>query len=183
MKDLLLVIDMQNVYLPGQPWACVNMPQVIHNILTLLKGHYSDGMFSLFLPPESPTGIWRDYNRAYADINANLWMSELIDEFLPFLQEYPSYTKSVYSCYGAPAMREALLAYDRVIITGVVSECCVLSTVCSAIDAGQKVIYLTDAVAGMSEESTDDTQKVLMNFSPMHLTAMTTSDYMESIIK
>lgn len=46
----------------------------------------------------------------------------------------------------------------HLVISGVVAECCVLSTVLSAIDAGCKVIYLTDAVAGLSEVSRKETE-------------------------
>ena len=37
MKDLLLVIDMQNVYLPEQPWACETAARTKENILKLLE--------------------------------------------------------------------------------------------------------------------------------------------------
>ena len=35
MNDLLLVIDMQNVYLPDQPWACETVAHTKANILKL----------------------------------------------------------------------------------------------------------------------------------------------------
>ena len=35
-RDLLLVIDMQNVYLPGQEWACPSMPDVTRKVRALL---------------------------------------------------------------------------------------------------------------------------------------------------
>lgn len=39
MNDLLLVIDMQNVYLPDQPWACETVAHTKANILKLLEKH------------------------------------------------------------------------------------------------------------------------------------------------
>ena len=35
--DLLLVIDLQNVYTEGQPWACCHIRQAARNIRRLLE--------------------------------------------------------------------------------------------------------------------------------------------------
>ena len=46
-RDLLLVIDMQNVYLPGQEWACPSMPDVTRKVRALLDAFYSTkGVFA-----------------------------------------------------------------------------------------------------------------------------------------
>lgn len=63
------------------------------------------------------------------------------------------------------------------IVTGVVAECCVLSTVMSLIDMGIYVIYLKDAVAGIDETTEEAAIKVLEGLSPLHLKIMTTEDY------
>mgnify|MGYP000570961584 CR=1 FL=1 len=50
MNDLLLVIDMQNVYLPDQPWACETVAHTKANILKLLEKHpkKSDYFYPLY---------------------------------------------------------------------------------------------------------------------------------------
>ena len=53
-----------------------------------------------------------------------------------------------------------------------------VSTVLSAIDAGCKVIYLTDAVAGLSEASRTETEKIVSYFAPLHTELMTTEEYL-----
>ena len=35
-RDLLLVIDLQNVYLPGEEWACPSMPEAVKNIAKII---------------------------------------------------------------------------------------------------------------------------------------------------
>lgn len=55
-----------------------------------------------------------------------------------------------------------------------------LSTVLSAIDAGCKVIYLTDAVAGLSEVSRKETENIISYFAPLHTVLMTTEEYLLS---
>ena len=63
MKDLLLVIDMQNVYLPEQPWACETAARTKENILKLLENHSKDQtIFTRYIAAEHPVGTWITYN-------------------------------------------------------------------------------------------------------------------------
>ena len=36
LGDLLMVVDMQNVYLEDQPWGCIETTKVIQNIRSLI---------------------------------------------------------------------------------------------------------------------------------------------------
>ena len=177
--DLLLVIDMQNVYTKGQEWACEGVETASAAILSLLKKNVSEQViFTQYLAPKHPVGVWKEYNEVNATVNANTWLNEMMPEFLPWTKKYPLYTKSVYSSFAIPEVVEAAKKAGRLVISGVVAECCVLSTVLSAIDAGCKVIYLTDAVAGLSESSRKETEKIVSYFAPLHTELMTTGEYL-----
>ena len=66
-EDLLLVIDMQNVYTDGQPWACCGVEQAADAIRRLLDEQVcGQVMFTRFLPPENPVGVWAEYNQVNA---------------------------------------------------------------------------------------------------------------------
>ena len=97
---------------------------------------------------------------------------------------YPLYTKSTYSSLTIPevraAAREAAKNGARVLVSGVVAECCVLATVMNLIDAGCKVIYLTDAVAGISPETEAAVELVLSGLEPLHVERMTVDKYVRS---
>lgn len=177
-KDLLLVIDMQNVYLPDSPWGCKNMPKAISNIKTLLdyEDKKYDVIFTEYLPSESPKGIWKEYNIVNKEINDNKWMNEIVDELKDY--DYPIYTKSVYSSMKIDKVRELSEEANRIVISGVVSECCVLSTVLEAIDLGYKVIYLKDACAGFNDETEASVLKVFEGLIPLHIEVMTTEEYL-----
>ena len=55
--DLLLVIDLQNVYTEGQPWACCHIRQAARNIRRLLDaGVCGEVLFTRFVPPAQPEG-------------------------------------------------------------------------------------------------------------------------------
>ena len=130
-----------------------------------------------FMPPENPRGTWQDYNVQYADINANDWMNELVPGIRPLADKYPVYSKSVYSSMSIPALKEAALQAGRVVITGVVAECCVLFTAIDLIDLGCKLVSLTDACPGFTKEKEAATELVLKGLSPLHCLLMTTGEY------
>ena len=80
MNDLLLVIDMQNVYLPDQPWACETVAHTKANILKLLeKNPENQTIFTRYIAAEHPVGTWKTYNELNRKINEDPWMNELMD--------------------------------------------------------------------------------------------------------
>ena len=118
--DLLLVIDLQNVYTEGQPWACCHIRQAARNIRRLLDaGVCGEVLFTRFVPPAQPEGMWREYNRVNAAVNADAFANAMLPEMAPYLERYPLLDKSVYSSFSIPKVREAAARADRV---GVVAD-------------------------------------------------------------
>ncbi len=99
-------------------------------------------------------------------------------ELLPYTKRYPVYSKSAYSSYAIEEVREAVAEADRVLLGGVVAECCVLATLISLIDAGVKVLYMQDAIAGQSPEWEDRIEKIATSFSSIHTEVTTVADYL-----
>lgn len=169
-NDLLLVIDMQNVYSKGQPWECYGCQEATTNIERVVSsGEFADRVvFTKFLAPRHPVGCWKEYNKAYADINSNPWMSELMSPFDTLANKYTIVNKCTFSSVHDPIMFNLVREYKRVFVTGVVAECCVLSTVMSLIDMGIKVMWATDCIAGYTglKEKTED---ILSGLSPIHV--------------
>lgn len=180
-RDLLIVVDMQNVYMRGMPWECIHVPETAANIRALIdSGVLERVIFTQFEAPVCPEGTWRDYNRAYEEINKNAKLNEIMPELLPYTDRYPVYVKSTYSSCSAPELVKAAKAADRVLVTGVVAECCILATVEALIDLGVKVLYIKDAVSGQSEEYEKMVEKLVESFSTMHTQVCTTREYLEN---
>ena len=97
----------------------------------------------------------------------------------PYLERYPLLDKSVYSSFSIPKVREAAARADRVVVTGVVAECCVLSTVLAGIDLGHRMVYLTDAVAGVTPESEAQAEAIVSYLTVPHTEVLTTGAYLE----
>lgn len=169
-KDFLLVIDMQNAYLPENPWGCVKMREAIQYTLQVIEKFQEKHIgFTKFIPPQNPIGTWKDYNKVNKNINRSDWMNEYVDELKPYLREDNTYFKSVYSCCHNDKLYKKLVQYDRIFVVGVVAECCVLSTVLGLVDMGKKVIYLTKGIAGESVEKEAEVIRVLEGMSPLHI--------------
>ncbi len=109
------------------------------------------------------------------DDHANAIMDIFSDE----LKKYPLYEKSTYSSLSIPKVQEAARKARRVILTGVVAECCVLSTAMALIDQGSYVFYLTDACAGINEETERAVETILEGLEPLHVKRMTTEEYLQ----
>ena len=119
MQKVLVVIDMQNVYLPDQPWACETVAHTKANILKLLEKHpENQTIFTRYIAAEHPVGIWKTYNELNRKINEDPWMNELMDGIKEAAEAYPIYDKSTYSSFQVPAIRQAARKADRIILTG-----------------------------------------------------------------
>ena len=183
-KDLILVIDMQNVYLPAQPWGCSSFSRSCDNIKKIInicenKKHTDKIYFTKFIHNPEATGTWAEYNIQNKEINNNAWMSEIVDELKGCASKYPVLTKSTYSSMSNNILREETKSAYNIVITGVVSECCILATCFEAIDMGLHIIYLKDACSGANEENEQAAIKILESMSPVHVTIMTTDEYIE----
>ncbi len=185
-NDLLLVIDMQNVYLPGGHWACEGIEAAAERICELIgkRGSEDGGTLNVALTrfdaAEDATGMWRDYNEVNASVNADVEACEMIECFAELSEKYPLYSKSVYSAADIQELMDAVSSADRVLVSGVVAECCVLATVMALIDKGVKVVYLTDAVAGESVATAKAVETVLAGLDPLHVERMTVEEYLNS---
>ena len=178
LGDVLVVVDMQNAYLEDQCWACTKTSSCAEQIAKLIDDGVCDNVvFTEYLAPENPVGTWVTYNEVNAEVNADAWLNEVVDGLKPYLGTYPLYSKSTYSSFGNPDFKALMARAGRIVITGVMSECCVLATAIDAIDTGTPVVYLTDACSGSSQEY-EDMVVALMEFaSPTHTAVMTTDEY------
>lgn len=175
---------MQNVYMPGQPWACPSMPSALDQTLKLLDAPFCgtsyDVIFTRFIAPHAPKGRWIQYNESNRDINAAPYLNQLVPKLQPFLMKYPFYDKSTYSACSIPQILDAVKNHNRIIITGVVAECCVLSTVMGLIDTGAHIVYLADAISGKNSRLEQMICSLMEGMSPVHTQVMTAEEYLTS---
>ena len=181
-EDLLLVVDFQNVYLPGYDWACPSMPTAMEHTIKLLDAPCApDCVMTKYVAPTAPTGRWRQYNEAYREINENAFLAEFPEVLAPCAANATVVEKSTYSSMDAPEVQAAMAGKKAVVLAGVVADCCVLATMMDAIDLGYEVVYLYDCIAGVSAESEAEIRALAEIFSPIHTSVMSSEEYLAAI--
>ena len=181
-RDLLLMVDFQNVYLPGNEWACPSMPAAMKNTIRILEAENApDCVMTKFVAPAEPVGRWAQYNEAYREINENAFLAEFPEELAPWAEKAAVVEKTTYSSMDAEGVIAAMAGKSAVVLTGVVADCCVLATMMDAIDRGYEVVYLYDCIAGMSEESEAQIRALAEIYTPVHTTIMNCDEYLSAI--
>ncbi|HHW50175.1 MAG TPA: cysteine hydrolase [Pseudoclavibacter sp.] len=153
-RTAVLVIDMQHVFAdPDSPWATPGFPQAESAVARLVQ-HWGaqNTIFTRFVAPEHPRGAWLPYYEqwpfALQPADSPLW------DIVPGLAEFvvrPTVDAATFGKWS-PRLAAELDGYDRMLVAGVSTDCCVLSTVLQAVDAGVETLVVADACAGLTPE-------------------------------
>jgi nicotinamidase-related amidase len=147
---LLVVVDLQVVFAdPASPWCAPGFAAALPAAQALLAGFGERAVLTRFVAPEQPTGAWAAYYRqwpfALRPPDAPLW------DLVPDL-DVGSRTVLDLPTFGKWGDRLAAELGDggELVLAGVSTDCCVLSTALAAADAGVAVRVAADACAGAS---------------------------------
>jgi nicotinamidase-related amidase len=163
---LLVVIDMQRVFSePQSPWAVRDLDALVPPIQRLADAFGERVVFTLFVPFDDPPGpgSWADY---YAQFPFFLrpeaeGLTNLVEPFAG--RGEPTLAAPTFSKYG-PRL-EALAGPERtIVLCGVSTDCCVISTALPALDAGMHVRVVRDACVGVSAASHDAAIAVMAGY-------------------
>ena len=174
-KPWLVVIDPQRIFAdPASDWSSPMWPQAADKIAALLPDYAGRTILMRWLPVEAAdrVGSWRDYMLAwpFADRPASDPYYDLLDEFAALdaqVVDAPTFGKWDVL---APIVGVA----PELVITGVATDCCVISTVLPAADAGATITLVSDACAGSTPENHDAAVHV-MGLYPPQVTLTTTA--------
>ena len=163
----LMIIDMQRIFgEPSSEWATPGYTEASANIQRLLGAFEARICFTRFLAPDPPTGVWTTYYEkwpfALDPVNAPLY--ELSDEFV----SVPA-TMVDRTTFGKwDTETDRLLGHPQeIVLAGVTTDCCVLSTALPACDAGVHVTVVADACAGVTEDDHKRALDAMELYSPM----------------
>jgi nicotinamidase-related amidase len=163
----LMIIDMQRIFadLTSQ-WATLGYAAASAGIQRMLGRFESRICLTRFLAPDSPTGAWISYYEmwpfALDPVNAPLY--ELSDEFL----SVPAIMVDRTTFGKWDAETDRLLGHPQeILLAGVTTDCCVLSTALCACDAGVHVTVVADACAGLTQNDHQRALDAMALYSPM----------------
>ena len=161
----LVVVDMQRVFAePDSPWATPGFAAILPGIAELVTDFGDAVTFTRFVAPDVPTGAWREYYAqwpfARRPADAPLW--DVVPELGPTGPTVDATTFSKWGSVLADRVGDAAM-----VLCGVSTDCCVLSTAVAAADAGVPVQVVGDACAGVSEQSHRAALEVLALYAPL----------------
>ncbi|WP_037913465.1 cysteine hydrolase family protein [Streptomyces sp. NRRL WC-3744] len=166
-KGHLAVIDMQRVFAdPASPWATPRYADAAAGVRALLPAFAGRVTFTRFLAPERPAGAWRAYYDqwpfARRPPDAELWA--LTDEFAGLAEHVMDATT-----FGkwTPELAARTGPDGRLVLAGVSTDCCVLSTALAAADAGAEVLVVADACAGVDDDSHVKALQIMELYRPL----------------
>ncbi len=164
MTGHLAVIDMQRVFAdPASPWAAPRFAEIVPTVRALVQRWAPRVSCTRFVAPAEPTGAWQDYYQrwpfARQPPDAPVW--DLVEPFAAAVPiDAPTFSK-----WGAPLVDR--VGAGPLVLAGVSTDCCVLSTAVAAADAGVPVRVVSDACAGVDDDSHAAALHVLALYAPL----------------
>jgi len=164
----LAVIDMQRVFAePDSPWLAPRFAEIVDPVRKLAEAFGPRVTYTRFIAPQVATGAWRRYydRWPFALRPPDARIYELVDELAPAAAVGPTLDATTFSKWG-PELAERV-GSGRLVLAGVSTDCCVLSTAVAAADAGVPVQVVADACAGISDVSHAQALDILRLYAPL----------------
>jgi nicotinamidase-related amidase len=164
---LLVVVDPQVVFAdPASPWCAPGFADAVPGMRALLAGFGERAVLTRFVAPEQPTGAWVEYYRqwpfALQPPTAALWdVVADLDVGGRRVVDLPTFGK-----WGHRLAAE-LGDGGALVLAGVSTDCCVLSTALAAADAGVAVRVAADACAGASNADHQRALDAMALYAPL----------------
>ena len=146
----LVVIDMQTVFAdPGSAWRAPRYAEAAERVRALLPAFAGRTVWTRFVAPSEPRGSWVPYYEEWGFARepaaSPIWAISGFDPGRDPVVDEPT--------FGKWGRRLAAVTGDApLVLTGVSTDCCVLSTALAAADDGRFVRVAADACAGASDE-------------------------------
>ncbi|MGC8480386.1 MAG: cysteine hydrolase family protein [Acidimicrobiales bacterium] len=158
----LVVIDMQPIFGdPSSPWGTQGFDEILPTIAELAKG--ADKVIATrFVPHDEPPGMWLPYYEIWSEVRSERYVGHF--DLVP---EVEALAERVVS---APTFSKwEVIAPEiegTVVLCGVATECCVLSTAIGGIDAGVPIRVIAEACRGATSDLSSAALAVLGSYAP-----------------
>lgn len=180
-----VVIDMQRIFgEQDSPWFAPRFVEAATGVESLLGVFRDRVVFTRFLAPAVPQGAWIPYYEQwpFALDPANASLYDMMPEFevasavgtaagttaAAGNAAASGFTvdKTTFGKWG-PELAEATRASGEMVLAGVSTDCCVLSTALAAVDEGVRVRVVSDACAGISDADHQRALDVMALYAPL----------------
>lgn len=149
----LVVIDPQRIFAsPDSAWGSPMFADIVEHVRRLAAVADERTVVTRWVPAADPQGSWAAYLAAwpFADVPADDPLLELVPE----ARDLSDTTVSLptFGKWG-PDLEAVTGPTPHLVLAGVSTDCCVVSTALAAADAGATITVVTDACAGSTPEN------------------------------
>lgn len=166
-RPWLAVIDMQRVFAePDSAWFTPRFGEIVEPVRALVGALRPRVTFTRFVAPETPAGAWRSYydQWPFALQPPGAPIYQLAGDFAG--EPGPTLDATTFGKWG-PELSARVGEGGRLVLAGVSTDCCVLSTAVAAADAGVAVQVVADACAGVNDETHAQALAILRLYGPL----------------
>jgi len=165
----LVAIDLQRVFAePPSPWASADFHAAADGIDRLLPAFRGRTVFTRFVAPAQPQGVWATYFEEYdfALVPDDDPLYEIVPRFREAAAREHVATRETFGKWDG-ALAAVIDGTREIVLTGVSTDCCVIATALAAADAGIRVRVAADACAGASPEDHERALQTMSLFAPL----------------
>lgn len=176
----LVVIDPQNIFAsPDSAWGSPFFSETMPRIRALADAFGERVLVTRWMPTADRSTSWGEYFAAwpFADQLPTDPLFDLVPDAAG-LSSRPTLDLPTFGKWGAEI--EQIVGHGAsIVLAGVSTDCCVISTALAAADAGARVTLAADACAGSSAENHAAALQV-MGLYPPQVTLATTDEVLAS---
>jgi nicotinamidase-related amidase len=168
----LLVVDLQHVFGDADsPWGAPRFAEIRPRVRELVDAFGDRVVWTRFVAPDRPTGAWTEYYETFpfALQPPDAPLYALVDD----PGSAPVVDATTFGKWG-PELA-ALVGAEPLTVAGVATDCCVISTVLAAADAGVPLRVVSDACAGSSDDDHEGALRVMSLYAPL-VSVVTTAE-------
>lgn len=171
----LVVIDPQRIFADtGSQWGSPMFADIVDPVRRLATAAGDRTVVTRWVPAPDPQGSWAAYLEAwpFADVPEGDPLLEVVPELADLGSEVVSLPTFGKWGYALQAVTGPL---PHLVLAGVSTDCCVVSTALAAADAGATITVVTDACAGSTPENHRAAMDVMALYPPQ-ITLATTDE-------
>lgn len=175
----LVVIDPQRIFAdPASQWGSPMFPDIVDPVRRLAAAAGRRTVVTRWVPARDPQGSWAAYLEAwpFAAVREDDPLLELVPELADLgnaVVSLPTFGKWGY------ALQAVTGPLPHLVLAGVSTDCCVVSTALAAADAGATITVVTDACAGSTPQNHQSALDVMALYPPQ-ITLATTAEVLAS---
>lgn len=176
----LVVIDPQVIFAdPSSQWCAPKFEGIVEPVRRLAEAFGERVIVTRWVPPAQKVGSWVPYFEQFpfADEPADHHLFDLVPAAAELAARH-TVSEPTFGKWGEQ-LRAITGPTPHLVLTGVATDCCVISTALPAVDAGAQVTVVSDGCAGSDDTNHQRALDVMALYAPQ-LFVVTSQEFLDS---